>query len=275
VTGSSARGTAVEALLRRERAVVGGAVATLAVLAWLYVWEGAGMGMSALDMTTLALFPHRMPDSMAGMRMPGVTWLTVVLMWWTMMVAMMTPSAAPPLLLYGRVLRQKTAEPRPQYAAPVVLAAGYLAVWLAFSVAAAALQFAIVNAGLIGAMMLESRSAVLSGAVLIAAGAYQLTPVKLSCLHHCRGPVEFLTQHWRPGRWGAFAMGVRHGAWCVGCCWMLMALLFVGGVMNLAWIALLALLVAAEKIAPAGVLVSRLAGVALLVWGVATLAVGG
>jgi predicted metal-binding membrane protein len=265
--------TALETLLRRERAVVGGAVATLALLAWFYIWEGAGMGMSALDMTTLALFPHRMPDPMAGMQMPGVTWLTVAVMWWIMMIAMMTPSAAPLLLLYGRVLRQQAQNPHIAYASPMVLGAGYLAVWLAFSVVAASLQFTIVKLGLLGAMMFESRSAALSATVLIAAGAYQLTPVKLACLHHCRGPVEFLRLHWRPGRWGAFAMGVRHGAWCVGCCWMLMALLFVGGVMNVAWIALLALLVAAEKIAPAGVLVSRLAGVALIAWGVATLLV--
>ncbi len=231
------------------------------------------MGMSALDMTTLALFPHRMPDPMAGMQMPGVTWLTVVVMWWTMMIAMMTPSAAPLLLLYGRVLRQRVRSSDPAYAPPMVLCVGYLMVWLAFAVAAASLQFTIVHAGLLGAMLLESRSAGLSAGVLIAAGVYQLTPLKLSCLNHCRGPVQFLTQHWRPGRWAAFAIGVRHGAWCVGCCWMLMALLFVGGVMNLAWIALLGLLVAAEKIAPAGVLVSRLAGAVLIVWGVATLLV--
>ena len=265
--------TALETLLRRERVVVGGAVAALVLLAWLYIWEGAGMGMSALDMTTLALFPHRMPDPMAGMQMPGMTWLTVAVMWWTMMIAMMTPSAAPLLLLYGRVMRQTAQNPYIAYAPPMVLGAGYLAVWLAFSVVAASLQFTIVKTGLLGAMMLESRSAVLSAAVLIAAGAYQLTPLKRSCLHHCRGPVEFLRRYWRPGRWGAFAMGVRHGAWCVGCCWMLMALLFVGGVMNLAWIALLALLVTAEKLAPAGMLVSRLAGIALIVWGVATLLV--
>jgi predicted metal-binding membrane protein len=151
--------TALEALLRRERAVVGGALAALALLAWFYIWEGAGMGMSALDMTTLALFPHRMPDPMAGMQMPGVNWLTVPVMWWTMMIAMMTPSAAPLLLLYGRVLRQKVQQPDIAYAPPMVLGAGYLAVWLAFSVVAAPLQFAIVKTGLLGAMMFESRSA--------------------------------------------------------------------------------------------------------------------
>jgi|SRR5579875_62899 len=264
--------TALEALLKRERAVVGAALAALVSLAWLYVWRGAGMGMSALDMTTLALFPHRMSDSMAGMQMPGVSWLTAVVMWWTMMIAMMTPSAAPLLLLYGRVLRQRIAQPDPAYAPPMMLGAGYLAVWLGFSIAAASLQFTIVNAGLLGATRLQSRSAALSAAVLIAAGVYQLTPFKYACLARCRGPVDFLTRHWRRGRWGAFAMGARHGAWCVGCCWMLMALLFVGGVMNLAWIALLTLLVAAEKIAPAGVLVSRIAGAMLIAWGVATLA---
>lgn len=106
--------------------------------------------------------------------------------------------------------------------------------------------------------------------ILAAAGMYQLSPLKHSCLAHCRGPVEFLTRHWRPGRLGGFAMGVRHGTWCLGCCWMLMALLFVGGVMNLAWIALLALLVLIEKLAPAGPLVGKISGIVLLLWAAAT-----
>src|SRR6185437_6254467 len=242
----------------------------------------AGMGISALDMTAFTLFPHLKPDAMAGMQatsgMPGLPsapvvaagWATIVLMWWTMMIAMMTPSAAPLLLLYGRVLRQRVPEPRPEYAAPIVLAAGYLTVWLAFSIAASSIQIALQRAGLVSATMLRSQSVALSAAVLMAAGVYQLSPLKYACLRRCRGPVEFLVRHWRAGRAGAFVMGLRHGAWCIGCCWMLMALLFVGGVMNLVWVALLALLVLVEKIAPVGVLASRLAGTALIVWGAAT-----
>jgi predicted metal-binding membrane protein len=150
---------------------------------------------------------------------------------------------------------------------------GYLSTWLVFSIAAAMLQLALQRAGLISAMMLWSKSALLSASVLVSAGIYQLSPLKRVCLRHCRGPVAFLTRHWRPGRVGAFLMGVDHGAWCVGCCWMLMTLLFVVGVMNLVWIALLALLVLAEKLAPRGVVVSRVSGAALVTWGLATLAI--
>ena len=146
-------------------------------------------------------------------------------------------------------------------------------VWLAFSVAAAALQKALQPAGLISEMMLWSRSAALSATVLAAAGAYQLSPLKYACLVHCRGPVRFLTEHWRPGHFGSFTLGVRHGAYCVGCCWALMALLFVGGVMNLIWIAVLTLIVLVEKLLPAGSRFSKLAGWLLIVWATATLLV--
>jgi predicted metal-binding membrane protein len=268
----------LEAVLRRERAVAAIAIVVLAALAWAYLWRGAGMGMSALEMTAITLFPHLASDPLAGMPMRPAGWLTVVAMWWTMMIAMMTPSAAPIVLLYGRVLRQQAprqqaAQPQPTFAPPIILVAGYLAAWLAFSIAAASLQFALVRWGLITSMTLRSGSRALSAAVLLGAGIYQLAPMKRTCLRHCRGPVDFLVRHWRPGRLGAFVMGVRHGTWCVGCCWMLMALLFVGGVMNLAWITLLTLLIAAEKLAPAGAWVSRLAGVALIVWSAATLLV--
>ena len=275
--------SAVEALLRRERAVVGAGLALLALLAWVYVWQGAGMDMSALDMTRLALFPHLAagPAAMADManmenmqiESPAFAWPLVVAMWWVMMIAMMTPSAAPLVLLYGRVLRRAgDAGAASAYAPSAFLVAGYLAVWLAFSVAAAALQHALQPA-LVSETMFSSTSAVLSATLLLAAGAYQLSPLKGACLRQCRSPVGFLTRRWRPGWRGAFAMGVEHGAWCVGCCALLMALLFVGGVMNLAWIALLAILVAVEKLAPAGPVVGKAAGVALIGWGVATLLV--
>lgn len=265
----------VDALLRRERAVVAVGLAVLMLLAWIYVWRGAGMGMSALDMTMFTLFPHVQAEPMPGMVMPPVAWGIVVAMWWVMMIAMMTPSAAPLILLYGRVLRHATGQTQSgaAYAPSMFLVVGYVAVWLAFSVVAAVLQYTLQRAGLISPMMLWSKSAVLSAAVLIGAGVYQLSPLKHACLKRCRGPVEFLTRHWRPRRVGAFVMGVQHGVWCVGCCWMLMVLLFVGGVMNLAWIALLALLVFAEKIAAKGVTISRIAGVFLIAWGLATLAI--
>jgi predicted metal-binding membrane protein len=267
--------SALEALLRRERAVIAVGLAVLMLLAWIYIWRGAGMGMSALDMTMISLFPHAQAEPMPYMVMQPVAWAMVVAMWWVMMIAMMTSSAAPLLLLYARVMRHATAQEKAgvAYVPSMVLVIGYLTVWLAFSVIAAVLQYLLQRAGLISAMMLWSRSALLSSAVLIGAGVYQLSPLKRACLEHCRGPVEFLTRHWRPGWMGAFAMGVEHGLWCVGCCWMLMALLFVGGVMNLAWIAFLSLLVFAEKVIERGMIVGRIAGGVLIIWGVSTLAV--
>jgi predicted metal-binding membrane protein len=259
----------IEPALRRERLVVGAALAAITLLAWLYIWRGAGMGMSALAMTSVALFPHLASD-VPG-EMPSAL-PVIVAMWWVMMIAMMTPSAAPLILLYGRVLRHHAAQGKggvPSF----FLAAGYLAVWWVFSIAAALAQYALQPAGLISAMMLWSKSAWLSAAVLAAAGAYQLSPLKRACLTHCRAPVQFLTRHWQPGRRGAFIMGVQHGAYCVGCCWLLMALLFVGGVMNLVWIAALTLIVLVEKLAPRGNAYGTLAGVLLIAWAVATLLV--
>jgi predicted metal-binding membrane protein len=263
--------TALEALLRRERVLVASGLIVLALLAWYYIWQGAGMGMSALDMTVLTLFPHAHVEPMQGMALPETTWLTVIAMWWVMMIAMMTPSAAPLVLLYVRVLRHWSGENASVGVSSVLVVTGYLAVWLAFSIVAAGLQYALERAGLISAMMLWSKSAWLSSLVLIGAGVYQLSPWKRACLEHCRGPVVFLGRRARTGRLNALRLGIEHGAWCVGCCWLLMALLFVGGVMNLVWVALLALLILAEKVVPNGRRVSALAGVVLIVWGLATL----
>jgi predicted metal-binding membrane protein len=278
-----------ERLLRRDRWITIAALGTLCTLAWLYVLGGAGLGMSAWDMTTLALFPHRqsmgmdmsLPD-MAGMTMPGMEmaprawsaqlWAISITMWWVMMIAMMTPSAAPAILLFARVHRQAAASGGvAETMAPTgPFAGGYLAVWLAFSVAATALYWLLTQAGLASDATMASQSRWLSGGVLIAAGLYQLSPLKGVCLSHCRAPASFLSRHWRPGAGGAFRLGVLHGAYCVGCCWLLMALLFVGGVMNLAWIAAIAVLVLAEKAAPGGRWLSRAAALVLLAWGAAT-----
>jgi predicted metal-binding membrane protein len=145
--------------------------------------------------------------------------------------------------------------------------------WLGFSLLAATLQWALEESGFVSAMMMASRSAGVSAAILIAAGLYQLSPLKHVCLRHCRAPAEFLSRNWRPGVFGALRMGLEHGAFCVGCCWVLMALLFVGGIMNVLWIAALAILILLEKVAPHGAWLSRGAAIVLLAWGVATLAV--
>jgi predicted metal-binding membrane protein len=267
--------SAVESVLRRERLIVAAGLAALTALAWIYIWRGAGMGMSAFAMTKLALFPHLTTEPMPDMAMPPIGWLTVVAMWWVMMIAMMIPSATPFVLLYARVMRHAATQ-NPQavtYVSTATLVVGYLIAWLAFSFVACAIQYALQRGGAISPMMLWSQSALLSAAVLAAAGCYQLSPLKLACLQQCRSPAQFLTQHWRKGRSGALRMGIEHGVWCVGCCWLLMALLFVGGVMNLVWIAFLAVLVLIEKLLPAGAITSRFSGAVFIAWSVATLLV--
>ena len=264
----------MEALLRRERTILAAGLAVLIALAWLYVWWGAGMGMSALDMTRGVLFPHRQQQIMGEM---DRTMPVIVLMWWTMMIAMMTPSAAPLILLYTRVAHHRARSINQIAGTPIVpatfLAVGYLLVWLLFSVVAATVQDLLQLAGLISGMMLWSQTAVLSAAVLAAAGLYQLSPLKQTCLTQCRAPAQFLVRHWQPGRMGALRLGMRHGAYCVGCCWLLMALLFVGGVMNLIWIAALAAFVLVEKLAPGSAMFGKWSGALLLVWAAATIVI--
>lgn len=260
--------TTTEALLRQDRAIVGLALAAIVALAWYYVLTGAGTGMSVWGMTRIALSPGAFAGS--GMAMPRAWtaeyWVIMVLMWWTMMIAMMVPSAAPMVLLYARAARH--AQQAGQVAAGLVptafFAGGYLIIWLGFSLLAAALQFGLEQAGLFSSMMMWSLDPWLSAGVLLAAGLYQLTPLKQVCLGQCRSPAAFLSKHWRPGRRGAVAMGIRHGAFCIGCCWALMALLFVGGIMNLLWIAGLAIFVLVEKAVPGGQWLARAGGVACI-----------
>ena len=275
----------LERLLRRERLIVAMAIAALCALAWAYLLNGAGMGAPAWAMTRLSLFPHlQSPGGMSGMpRMAAISpaavpvwsaglWALSAAMWWTMMVAMMAPSAAPTILLYGQVQRRASAMAGAAAIAPTgAFAAGYLLVWLGFSLAAALTQWALAHARLIAAAAMDSQSRRLSGGLLLAAGVYQLTSLQAGCLSHCRSPAAFLTRHWRPGPLGALRLGVLHGAYCVGCCWVLMALLFVGGVMNLAWIAALTLLVSAQKLAPKGRWIAQGAGLALIALGIVTL----
>ncbi len=254
----------VATILRHEGRLLVGGLATVSVLAWSYLLLGGGMDMEP------------MPDGGAGMAgmdmagMPPAGWsashaLLVFLMWWIMMVAMMLPSASPAVLLFARV--SDTAAARGGPAVPAGLfAAGYLLVWGGFSVLATGAQWLLDAHGLISGMM-ASTSRSLNAALLIAAGLWQLTPLKHACLRRCRGPMLFFQRGFRPGRGGALAMGAELGLWCLGCCWFLMALLFVGGVMNLAWIAGLALYVLIEKTVPGGQRIGTFAGTACLTWG--------
>jgi predicted metal-binding membrane protein len=251
----------VETILRRERLIVGGCLAAMVALAWIYLLH--------TKMT--------MPD----MAMPGMVMVDLhewgaadvfllFVMWAVMMVAMMVPSAAPMILSFVTVNQRRQAAARP-FAPVSIFILGYLAVWTAFSALATLAEWGLHQAALLSTTM-TATSPALNGGLLIAAGIFQWTPVKRTCLTGCRSPLSFLMSEWRDGTAGAFLMGLRHGAYCVGCCWFLMALLFVAGVMNLLWVAVIALFVLAEKIVPKGELLARVAGVALVIAGAAMMA---
>jgi predicted metal-binding membrane protein len=272
----------LESVLRRDRLVVVIALVAVIVLSWVYVLAGAGMGMSAFEMTRMTQ-PVGVIDStqpsMQGMSMGGTAvggtmitgaWtvgyaVVIFFMWWVMMFGMMLPSAAPLLLLFARMMRKEKDKGAP-YVPTGVFALGYVIMWAAFSAIATGAQWGLEASGLLSGIMVGT-SAVLGAGLLIAAGVWQLTPWKNACLRHCRSPIGFLSAHWRPGRTGAFKMGLVHGAFCLGCCWFLMALLFYGGVMNLYWIIGLALYILIEKLLPAGARIGQLTGVILIAWG--------
>lgn len=248
----------LEALLRRDRLVVGGGLAALIVLGWSYtLWLAVGMEAGA--MPSLMAMPQRAAWT-------SIDLLLMLLMWGIMMVAMMTPAAAPTVLLFAALERRRDAGDVIGRTGAFLV--GYLAVWWAFSLAATLAQWALHDAGVLSDAM--GRVVPWLGAATLAmAGLYQLAPLKAACLRQCRSPIAFLSRAWRPGIAGAWRMGLEHGTICLGCCWALMAILFVAGIMNLLWIVLLAVFVLIEKAAPAGVRLGRLVGVALLAWSAA------
>jgi predicted metal-binding membrane protein len=188
--------------------------------------------------------------------------MLMFVMWSVMMVGMMIPSAAPMILLFARIQRRKLADQAPTTRI-TAFTAGYLLIWTSFSLVATGLQWALTELRLLSPMMV-STSQFLAVGVLLAAGIYQLTPLKLACLKQCQSPIGFLTSHWKDGALGALSMGIEHGLFCLGCCWFLMTLLFVGGVMNLIWVAVIAIFVLLEKVVPRGEIVGRVGGVLLM-----------
>ncbi len=261
----------LEAVVRRGRLVVVTALTAVIALSWAYLLAGAGMGMSAFEMTRLAQL------GMAGgiaMMTPAI-WtpgygVLMFFMWWIMMVAMMLPSAAPMILLFATVNRKQRETGQP-YVAMSIFALGYLAAWAGFSLVAVILQWGFERTGILSPMLVGT-NVIFGGVLLLVAGAYQLTPIKQVCLRHCRSPLAFLSTRWRRGPRGALRMGLEHGAYCVGCCWSLMGLLFFSGVMNLYWVAGLALFVLFQKMVPAGHWLGSATGVALSGWGTTMLA---
>lgn len=248
------RPTILEAALRRDRLVVTAGLLALAGLAWTYLARSAS-----------PMAAH------AGMAMPDAAPWSIgqaaglALMWVVMMIAMMLPSVTPVILLFANVTRRRRLQG--VVAAPAsVFVLGYLLAWTGFAIVAALGQSLLHSAGLLSPAM-ATGSPLLGGGLLMLAGLYQWLPVKGACLSHCRSPLGFFTAEWREGASGALVMGFRHGSYCVGCCWALMALLFVAGVMNLFWVVAIAGLVLAEKVLPNGRLLGRITGALLAGWG--------
>lgn len=239
-----------------DRAIVGLSLAGITALGWLYVIVEADK-MSRMD-ESMAM-PHMMSWDASYLGF-------LFVMWSIMMVAMMVPSVTPMVMMFTTVNRKRRESDRTDLVPVGVFASGYLIAWMAFSATAAVAQWTLHAAALVSPMMTSS-SAILGGALLIAGGIYQWTPLKYACLIHCRTPMSFLMTSWRPGRTGALVMGLHHGSFCVGCCWVLMALLFVAGVMNVLWVAAIAAFVFIEKVAPRGDLLGRVAGVLLVAAG--------
>jgi predicted metal-binding membrane protein len=255
-SGSGPAG-AIESLLLRERMFILGGMAGLTAAGWAYLFYDADANHCA-RMAEMAL-PH----------MSGWSWVEFSLMfamWSIMMVAMMVPSVAPMVLLFASINRRRHAQRRP-YVPTAIFLGGYLAVWTGFSLLATTAQWVLQRFALLSAAM-ASTSAIFGGLILLAAGTFQWTHWKNACLSHCRTPLHFLMTDWKEGNRGAFRMGWRHGLFCTGCCWALMLLLFVAGVMNLAWVAALSALVLAEKVLPKAKLVIRVSGVALAAAGI-------
>ena len=256
--------TPLESLLRRDRWLVGGSLAIAVALCWAWLvpmgrdMYGSMTGAAAWMMTDTWDFAHL---------------ALLFAMWAVMMAGMMLPSAAPALLIYAGVIRKSPDGDRAA-AHAYAFAGGYLVVWTVFSLLATVAQRALAHTPLMSPMM-ESSNPWFGGGLLIVAGIFQFTPWKRTCLNACRSPAEFLVRHWRPGVGGGFYLGIANGLFCLGCCWALMLLLFVGGVMNLWWIAALTIFVLLEKLAPLGAQGGRLSGVLIFALGVWTLARGG
>jgi len=249
----------MDSILRRERLIIWGCVVALVALSWLYLLHlKTAMDMSGMNMPGMVMLDTQ-PWSLTDV-------LLLFVMWAVMMVAMMLPSATPMILTFLTVNQSRSASNRP-FVPVSIFVMGYFAIWTAYSAAATLAEWGLHQATLLSTTM-AATSPALNGALLIAAGIFQLTPLKRACLKHCRSPLSFLMSEWREGAAGAFAMGVHHGAYCLGCCWILMALLFVAGVMNLFWVAVIALLVMAEKILLKGEALGQIAGVALVAAGV-------
>jgi predicted metal-binding membrane protein len=246
--------------LSRDRLIIVSSLVGLTAFSWLYLIHDVVSGTRDLPACCMR------PDA----RFWGVSDLTALfVMWSVIMFGLMTPTAAPMVLMFAAINRRRREQERP-YVPTALFLLGYLVTWTAFSALATAAQYGLHRAAMISPAMIATNRW-LGAILLIAAGIFQFTPAKNRCLSHCRSPLDFIMTDWRDGRRGAFLMGLRHGAFCTGCCWLLMALLFVVGVMNLFWVAVITAFVLAEKALPKGQWLARVSGLFLVGWGLFTL----
>jgi predicted metal-binding membrane protein len=244
-------------VFKRDRAIVALGLAGIGILSWIYLiyldWGMRHMDVG-MDMVIMPAMQHWSAWDL----------VLVFLMWVIMMIAMMVPAASPVILLFAEIKRRRSEE-HGTFVATGQFLLGYLTAWASFSALATLAQWGLLTAALVSPMM-ESRSNVLGGGLLLIAGLFQFSRWKYACLAHCRSPMGFLATEWRDGSWGAFRMGLKHGGYCLGCCWALMGLLFAFGVMNLVWVAAISTFVLLEKITPANQLVSRISGLLFICW---------
>ena len=252
----------LENILKKDRFIVASGLFVIAVLAWLYTIY-LYRQMIVMDMDAL-FFAMPMTPAWATL-----DFVLLFLMWFVMMIAMMTPSVAPLILIFAMVNRKRKQQQNP-YVSTSYLLAGYFLVWAGFSLLATFLQWLLQQLSLLNPEM-ETTNKILGAIILITAGLFQFTPLKHRCLSYCRTPIDFINLNWKEGKQGALRMGIENGMYCLGCCWVLMILLFVSGIMNLLWIALIALFVLAEKVLPQAKWISYAAGIALISYGLIVL----
>ena len=250
------RAGTLESIIKRDRLVIAASLLIIAGLAWAYT---VNLARSTEDGGSMAM-SMGMANTMAW---TAADFWAQFAMWSVMMFAMMIPSAAPMIMVFATVNRRRKEQADP-YVPTFVFLLGYLILWATFSAAAATAQWGLHQAALLSSMMGSSTSAILGGSILLAAGIFQWTPLKYTCLKNCRSPLGFLMNDWRDGYGGALVMGIRHGTFCVACCWVLMALLFVTGIMNLLWVAVIAGFILLEKVVPKGQFVGWAAGLVLV-----------
>ena len=239
----------------RDQIVIAIGLVVIVALGWAYMIHLA----RGMERNMSMVMPQVIPWN-------WVDWWSMFLMWTVMMVAMLLPSATPTILIYAMVNRNRKQNSL-AYVSTSIFLSGYLIAWIAFSLVATVVNWAIHTQGLLTGMMGASTSNILGASLLIVAGIFQWTPFKYACLNHCRTPMGFIMTEWKEGKLGAIKMGLKHGSYCVACCWLLMALLFVLGVMNLLWIGALAAFVLLEKLLPQGIWVSKISGLGFITWG--------